>query len=59
MGEIDEKTEEIKRLQEELKHRTAVEKAAERLICNREYEVALDLLESLNDRAIKELAGIR
>lgn len=52
---MDKKVENIKALQAELDHRTAVEKLAEKLIIEGRFEEAKELLDSLDDDKAREL----
>lgn len=56
MGRIDENIEKIKDLQSEIDHRTEIEMQAEKLICEGKFEEARELLNSLNDELVRELA---
>ncbi|MBU5478054.1 hypothetical protein KQI69_02435 [Eubacterium sp. MSJ-13] len=55
MGDMDKKIENIKALQTELEHRTAVEKLAEKMIIDGKFEEANELLDSLDDDKVREL----
>ena len=52
---MDKKVENIKALQAELEHRTAVEKLAEKLISEGRFEEAKEILNSLDDDKAREL----
>ena len=47
MNELDVKVNEIKALQAELERRTMIEKQAEQLIINGEYQAAIELLKTI------------
>lgn len=47
MSELDVKINEIKALQAELERRTAIEKQAEELIINGDYQQALEILKTI------------
>ena len=52
---MDKKVENIKALQAELEHRTAVEKLAEKMIIDGKFEEAKELLDTLDDDKAREL----
>lgn len=52
---MDKKVENIKALQAELEHRTAVEKLAEKMIIDGKFEEAKELLDSLDDDKARAL----
>lgn len=54
MKKIDRKIEEIKKIQEEIDHRTQVEKEAEALICQCRFEEAIALLDTLDDALLQQ-----
>lgn len=55
MSNMDKKIKEIKELQAELEHRTAVEKLAEKMIIDGKFEEAKEILDSLDDDKVREL----
>lgn len=55
MSKVDKMMELVKRQQEELGHRTAVEKEAIALIRQGEYQEAKELLQSLDDSILREI----
>lgn len=57
MKKIDRKIEEIKKMQEELDHRTQVEQEAEALICQCRFEEAIALLDTLDAPTQQEKEG--
>lgn len=54
MKKIDRKIEEIRRMQEELDHRTQVEEEAVRLIPEYRFEEAIALLDTLDDALLQQ-----
>ena len=54
MKKIDRKIEEIRRMQEELDHRTQVEEEAVRLISEYRFEEAIALLDTLDDALLQQ-----
>ena len=54
MKKIDRKIEEIRRMQEELDHRTQVEEEAVRLISECRFEEAIALLDTLDDALLQQ-----
>lgn len=55
MNKMDKKTELLKKLQEELEHRTLVEEEAIRLISSREHEKACTLLDTIDNDTVKKI----